>query len=148
MRGMLVSPAPTTHGNQGDSRTFHAVHYITGSFHQTNLAQVELFVAGWLGRTQQRHRIFGTTWEVESATMKFHLETLDPQQAKYHLHVELEASREEATRWVERMTSALLAADILYDIGHRELGGQGEDIGEELTYAHPDFERRYVPPPP
>lgn len=145
---MLVSLARTTHGNQADSQTFRAMHYITGSLHQTNLAQVELFVAGWLGRTRQRHRLFGTTWEVESATMKFHLETLDPQRAKYHLHVELEASREDATRWIERMTSALLAADILYDIGHQELDGQGEDVGEEVSYFHPDFERRYVPSPP
>jgi hypothetical protein len=120
-------------------------HQITGTLFQTNRAQVQALLDGWLGETRHRARLFGHTWILTTDQVDFHLETTDPSSATYCLDVRMSGTRDECAAWTERLVAALQSADILYDVSREEYDERGEVLDGEVTYVHPEFEARYVP---
>ena len=122
------------------------IHQITGTLYQTHRAQVQELLDRWVGETRHRFRLFGYTWERTTDQMEFHLETIDSRSATYLLNVRMSGSLADCVAWTERLVAALQSADILYLIGHEEYDEHSEPLGNEVTYAHPEFDARYVPP--
>jgi hypothetical protein len=120
-------------------------YQISGTFYQTNPEQVQALLDSWLAGAQHRSRLFGHTWEFKTDQIVFHLETSDAKSAKYFLDTRFMGTNEESVKWTEGLVNALRAADILYLLSRVEFDDQDLDVGEEVTYTHPEFEVRYVP---
>lgn len=97
-----------------------------------------------VGEITFRSRMVGYQFFYNSSYLTLSVETADDVQPTYNLDARFQGTEQDVEAWVKKMCMHLDGADILYLLDYVETDAAGEEIGEEVSFAHPDFDARYA----
>lgn len=99
----------------------------------------------FLGELSFRSRLAGYQMFLEEPGLQFALETMHDDHPTYTLDVCYQTDSSGAETWVKELCKRLNDADILYLLGYVEEDAKGDEVGEERSFSHPEFDARYQP---
>jgi hypothetical protein len=123
-------------------------HNLSGTLYQTNPEQVQNLLDTWIGDTHHRSRLFGDTWELQNDDFSLLVESADQTSQNFIIDLRFRKSMPDIKGWMDQMVKALVAADILFLVDYYEVDENDEQIGDDVSYSHPEFDQRYTPPKP
>ncbi len=117
--------------------------HIRASIYDVAPERLHQLLKALVGELTFRSRIVGYQMFYKDSTLQMSVETMDDVNATYTLDAHLQCDASGAEAWVKAICQCLEKADILYLLGYVEEDADGDELGEELSFSHPEFEARY-----
>ncbi len=120
-------------------RRFHVrasiIDVTPGQLHQT--------LEAFLGKLSFRSRLVGYQMFHEGPGLRLSVETMHEAKPEFTLDARYQGEASGAEAWVAGLCQRLDTAHIPYLLDYVESDANGDEIGEEKSLVHPDFEARY-----
>jgi hypothetical protein len=97
-----------------------------------------------VGELSFRSRLVGYQMFLEKPDLQMSVETMQDEHPNYTMNAHLQSDVAGVAAWAKALCKRLEAADIFYLLDYIEEDENGEEIGEEFSFSHPDFEARYA----
>lgn len=121
-------------------------YYLSGSIYRASHEAVDELMRDVLGDIQSRPRLFGYDIYFKRESMQLFCGTINNDGRWWTLNADFSGALPDLTALLSRLTRKLIDAGVNYDIGYCQVDESGNEVGEEVSLYHPDFDSLYVPP--
>lgn len=118
-------------------------YYITGTIYEADEVPVTELMRTVFGDIDIRDKTFSYDILFEKENIRFFLATYIPGDRSWDVNGEFTGEEQELNDLLSRITELLIKADFNYDIGYVLMNEAADEIGEEVNFYHPDFDKRY-----
>ena len=119
-------------------------YVLLGTIYGASCEAMEELMRALLGDIQTRSKLIIDDIIFENESMRLFCSTCNGRE--WSLNADFKGALSDLTALLSRLTRKLIDAGFNYDIAYYQVDENGNEVGEEVSLYHPDFDTLYVPP--
>jgi hypothetical protein len=119
-------------------------YVLSGTIYQASHEAMDELMRAVLGDLESRPRLYGYDILFETENLRLFCHTTNNDGKEWTLNADFKGSLPDLTAFLARITQQLIDAGFNYAFGYVQIDEDGNEIGEEISLYHPDFDALYA----
>lgn len=120
------------------------MYYLSGTIYEASHEAMDELMRAVLGDIRARSRLFGYDILFETETMRLFCCTINNDGKEWSMNANFKEPLQNVRELLSRLTQKLIESGFNYSIGYNQIDENLNDIGDEVSLDHPDFDRLYA----
>lgn len=121
-------------------------YVISGGIYKASEEFMDELMRAILGDIRMKDHLFGHEIYFENENIRLATDNHHDDGRYWSLNADFKGALPNLTELLSMITQKLISAGFNYDIAYFQMDEHGNEMGEEVSLRHPDFDSMYSPP--